>query len=635
MSFFLAALLLIDLPLGPGSEAIAHKLVAPYQHAEAIDGGPWHLWDIRVQPRKLIYRIGAPHQRPVVDVLVDLNAAQAGAQDAVGLKHSAEAPEGAILASQSIATQLRTSLAKESTTFHERAPPPVDHPVALPSSSAAAQSTKTQTTKQAKEASPPPSGSPRWLSALLLLALACSLVANRRRIAAGFEHLPPGTALIGGALSAALYGLLLLMDDVVLHPNAHGWDTVRSVAAFTETPFPLWSRYGSFVIESGRLFGIFAEPGRETFVASRVCAALAGFAFYALALALFTKRTPALLATGLFIASPALIYVGRGEALSACGLLFALLSAWLFALAARRRDLWLLGSAALALACLANFRLMGPLMAPFVALFALLPALGSTSADQGRPWWHYALAAWALAALISLPHLWQMAWMMVAEMAARPEAGVVPRTLIDSPLWTPSALTFAAAVGVVSLALMRRMGLAALLAVWLLVAIVAPAASAAYFQDQARYQVYALPALALLGAVALIRCAALPRLIAAGIALLWLTAFVWGLHLAGQVQATDHAEATQLRSWRTLATLLPADAWLVVPVETRGRARTALPDVELITMRPDLRLVSLDEARQAQGAALYYYEGLSCAARYPSDPEGAASDCLKVREAAN
>jgi hypothetical protein len=114
----------------------------------------------------------------------------------------------------------------------------------------------------------------------------------------------------------------------------------------------------------------------------------------------------------------------------------------------------------------------------------------------------------------------------------------------------------------------------------------------------------------------------------------WLVWFTVGQELAGQALATDQAEVTQLRLWRELVPTLPKGAWLAVPVATDGRARTALPDAELLGARPDIRLVSLSEARQAGKAPLFWFEGLSCAAQYPSDPPRAARDCLAARDAA-
>ncbi|MGB0589443.1 MAG: glycosyltransferase family 39 protein [Myxococcota bacterium] len=627
MSLLLATLFIVDLPLGPGSEALARQLVAPYTHAEVIDDGPWHLWDIRVQPKALHYTVSLPHQPPAITVHVNLEAAARDASDAITTTLHPGAPPDAQQASNAIAKALRARLMSDMVQFRQRPPPAQDHPVDVPADG------KETLERAATTMESPPAGTPRWLAALLLLALASSIATYRATIAHEVrQHAGRGWVLAGG-VALALGATLFAMDDVVLHPNAHGWDTVRSVVGFNQTPFPLWDRYGTFVIELGRLLGLGAEPGRETFVAARLAATVSVIVMYALGLALFRSRSGALVAAGAFATSPAILFVGRGEALSAPGVLLMLLAAWLLALAARRRHLGLLISGGIALACLANFRLMGPVMAPAVGLLALLPHDAELPSRPPGTWVRWAILTWFGAALVASPHLWRMLWMMTAELGVRPEATTIPRTLIDSPMWTPFALLALAVTGLMSLA-HRRRWLALSLSLWALCAVLAPASSSAFYQDQARYQVYVVPALALCSAAALVLLWRQRRAVAVTVTLGWFVCFAWGQELAGEALATDQAEVSQLRAWRALSQDLPKGAWLAVPVATNGRARTALPDVELLHARPDVRLVNLDEARQAAGAPLYWFEGLSCAAHYPSDPPEAARDCIAAREQA-
>ena len=622
MSLLLATIVTINLPLGPGSESFARELAAPFEHAEPIADTEWHLWDIRVQPKALLYRVAKPHEKPAAIILVDLEAAADRRDDAVRLEASDGCPEGALASSRLLMEALRANLMAETLRFKRRAPAPTDHPVDV------APDTQSSASPRA-----PPAGTPRWLAALLLLALASALATYRLAI---------GRAIVARAgtgwrlalfLSLTTGALLFWMEDVVLHPNAHGWDTIRSVAGFSETPFPLWDRYGAFVIELGRLLGLAADSGRETWVASRLAAALSVLVTYLMTLSVLKSHVIALISSGLVATSPVLLFSGRGEALSTSGVLLTCLSAWLFALAARRRIVPLLACGAIALACLANFRLMGPIMAPCVGLFALLPSEAPVDARDERRWRVLALAAWAGAAIVATPHLLRMGWLMGAELGVRPEANVIPRTLLDSPMWTPFALFAMAAWGLLWLA--RTQPFVALLSgLWLAGALVGPATSSAFYQDQARYQVFALPALALCAAAGLSAVRAWPRRVAAPLVVAWLIWFGLGQQLAGEVMATDQAEATQLRAWRAAAEALPTGAWLAVPVDTQGRARTALPDVELLARRPDVRLVSLQEAERAADAPVFWFEGLSCFARYPADPEDPARDCRAARSQA-
>ena len=631
MSLLLATLFLVDLPLGPGSESLARELVAPHQHAKAIDEGPWFLWDIRVQAHALVYKIAKPHQAPVLSIRVDLKEASKHGSQALTLESREGAPESAREAGEKVARTLRRALDSGRLSFRERAPPPKDSPVDMKGSDEEFLLTEGKANlASAKDSSPPP-GTPRWLAALLLLALASTITAYRRVINAC--HLKVGgQGWLSTALLAGVTGLLLaLMNDVVLHPNAHGWDTVRSVSGFTETPFPLWDKYGQLVIESGRLLGFFAEPGRETFTASRVSAVLSIFAMYGLALSLLRSHIAAILALGLYVTSPAFLFVARGEALSATGVLFMLTSAWLMTLAARERHLGLLICASLALTCLASFRLMGPVMAPVVGLLALLGPERDERREDTKAWFVKVALAWSIALALSLPHLWQMLWLMSRELGARPETDVIPRTLLDSTMWTPFAFVALAGIGLLGCARKER-AIGAILVLWLGAALLAPASSAAYYQDQARYQIYALPALALAAGALVHFPLKVPRHLLVALSLLWLTLFAWQQHLCGDVLAHEQAEETQLLAWRELPKVLPQGAWLALPISTQGRARSALPDVELAQARPDIRLVSLDEARQSGDAPLFYFEGLSCSASYPSDPENAATDCLRARK---
>ena len=66
------ALVTLDVPLGPDAEDAARELVVPYEHAEAIDGSPYALWDIKVQPTSIRYVVRRPDGGPTTRVTLDL-----------------------------------------------------------------------------------------------------------------------------------------------------------------------------------------------------------------------------------------------------------------------------------------------------------------------------------------------------------------------------------------------------------------------------------------------------------------------------------------------------------------------------------------------------------------------------------
>lgn len=636
MNVLLAAVLVLELPLGPGSEPVARQLAAPHVHAAPIEGGAWHLWDIRVQPSELVYLVSLPHEPPAAVVRVHLAVAadaagETGVEVAAARADLKEPPAAALEAAEAVADTIRRRFADGGVQVRGRAPPPADSPADL--SSGVAQQVDAATAT----GTAPTGGTPRWLALALLALLAAGLLLSSRRWWAPLRAATGWRWAAGvGVVTATQAALLFWLPDVVLHPNAHGWDLVRVLAGDATSPFPLFERYGTLHVELARLLGAVAAPGHETFLASRI----AGIAVVPLVFALGTTGLAApragLIGAGLLASAPALLFAARGETVTAPGLLLVVLTAWLAATAARRRDLALLAVAALAAACLASFRLMGPILAPAAAAFALLGAAPGVTSPKH---WRVAVVTAAAAAVaLAFPHLLQIGTMMTAEMAARTNAAEVPNTLLTSPMLTPAALPLVAAAGVIMLALGRRLT-ALLLTAWVALALVAPASSSGWYQDQARYQTMMLPALCLAAGWAVHGALSLPqRRIGALASLLALAALLPNQHLAGRVMSVDQAEAQQLYAWRQLAAHLPPGAWVIVPVRTRSKARTSLPDTELKTARPDVRIVSLDEVRPGPGREtpsgdrpLFWFEPLSCSARYPGEPDEVASDCVAAR----
>ena len=211
---------------------------------------------------------------------------------------------------------------------------------------------------------------------------------------------------------------------------------------------------------------------------------------------LFGGHRAGLLAAGLFLVHPAALGLARGETSTMAGIALLLL-ACLASLHHGRRPTRLGFSLALvALATVASFRLMGPLLAPIPGLILIGScwATGRTtrSALPG-------VLATVSAVALSAPHLLQMATMMIAELEVRAGTDTLPPTLLDAPLWTPGPWVLLGLLGGLVL-LASRPWVGALLLAWAAIGLLAPSSSAAFHQDQARYQGWMLPAVALLGA---------------------------------------------------------------------------------------------------------------------------------------
>ena len=644
MLAIIAATFLFDVPLGPGLEGRAEELVAPYEHMQEIEDTGWELRHLRVGAREITYVISRAGAKPEALVVLKLDSVNEGDLDAsveVGpASESGGAEEAALRAGASLERVLRARLKAGEIEVRHRGPPPQRQGGDTPSSPETPGSTVQAPTAQAPPArapDEPPGGMPGWLSRVLLWSLLAALLValpSALRLtwpSSWLRLVAPAAVLL--VIAVALFAL----DDMVLHANGHGWDTVRVVSGPDNAPFyrpfGLYNRYGPLHVDLPSMLGAGASAGHETFLASRLSALLLCALLWAVALLLFRCERRALMALGFLATSPVFLAVGRAETVTATGMALMMLTLWLSILAGRHRSYRLLVAAGLALTCLASFRLMGPLLAPFAGV-ALL-GRPCPEAEDVRHWRLKAAGVLLLAIAISSPHLIQMGVMMTADMSVRAGTNVVPPSILDSALWVPSALVWAALLGGALLALEHRwVGL--LLWGWAAVALLAPSSSAAFYQDHARYQAWLIPSAALMAgwaADAVGRRLWLlgPPLLVAYV--LWMCQGSW---LPGQALAHPTAEQAQLTALRMIAHELPANAVVAVPSRTRSRARTSLPDVEMAALRPDVEWVPLKVAMQRSSDLRdrphYWLESLPCSARYPGENAAMMVDCTLASE---
>ncbi len=608
LSLLASALAPIDVPVPPGSDARVLALFAPFTPGQPIDGGPFRFDDVHIAARTVEATVTDADERLLATIHLDLPARGVRIVPAPG------ASADALAAAQRVAEVARTHLAQVELVIREPTPAPSRPGTGRPGSHAAT------------FARPPPP----LLLALLVLALALAFA--RRRL--GLPPAPRATWLAVAALTATLAVALALLDDVVGHPNAHGWDTVRALVGPSGSPYRAFQPYGLFDVHLAAVLGAPAAAGHETFLASRVAATLCVPLTFLFALAATARPRVALAAAALYATHPALLYSGRAESVTTPGVALLLVTALVATLAARRRDPRLLAAAALSLGVLANFRLMGLVLAPLVALLLLLPAAdppqpAAPPAAPPRRWWPRVLAAWAVGAAIAVPH--GLAILALFGQGTEPRTLHPELNVLTSPLWTAPALLALAATGALWL-LRRRPLLAAIALAWTLAAVIAPSAATSSWQDQARYHGFGLPAFALLAGAAFdLPLARLPRRAAAALVALVAAWLVHGAVLPWRAQANGNIDTAQLHLWREAAAALPRDAVLVVPVRLGNKNRASLPDTELLAARPDVRVLDLRALeRPAAGAPprpTFWFRSVACHLE-DLDPAAAPdSDC--------
>lgn len=618
------ATLFVDLPLGPPAERAARELVRPWQLGEVIGKGPGVLWGMRVEARQITYEVGPPGGPAQARVIVH---AEPGAGSVVVVDDEGSDTGAHLDACEALAAAVTGKLTSGAVVFRGEPAPEgaVNEPGAAP-------------VLEPRPRGPPESGAtagqPDWAAFALLVALLLSVAVSLRGLRAGLPVAPRGS---WGALALVVFvlaALLLFMPDVVAHHHGHGWDTVRAVAggAGDASPFRSSNPYGPLAVLWTRLLSAGASTGHETFVASRVGAALSVCLTYVVALALTERPTAALASAGALAVQPALLYMGRAETLTAPGLALALLAATTCLLAARTGRLRLLVPASFALASLASFQLLGPVCAgPIGLLLFAKPASG----DHGRRYLMAAVGAGAVAVALAAPHLLAMTAVIGSD-AAQAADGGLPTTLLGASAWTPAGLRWVALAGAALLAWRRPVATLGLIALCV-VALYGPIGAAHTWAAWPRYQLWALLPVALGVGVfvdaggwrpdtAVSRSWSMAAVLIGGLAL------GLGLQLPAATLAIDHPEDVQLRAWRHATMALEEDAFLVVPASPAGQARASLPDVELLGARPDITLLDLAawQDRGRPGPA-WWFDPLYCHARYPGTPESSASECVAGR----
>ncbi len=453
-----------------------------------------------------------------------------------------------------------------------------------------------------------------WLAWLLILALLVSLGAALPSIAAAQPPASPGCWLGLGLVCSVFGALVWLLPDTVLHENWHGYELIRVAAAVEDTPYYPYEPYGFMSVAWARLLGMLAEPGHETFAASRVAMLLAIPGVFLWALSTIESQRAALVAAGLFAAQPVSLYAARAETSTSIGVLLIVLFAWLATLAARRRDLRLLLAAALAGTVLLRFRLLGAVVMPPLALLVLALRPDVELSAAGRRRWRRAVWLLGAAAVaLALPHLAVVLPPLFEARHSEFEWHYFP-SLLDTPYWSSPVITLMAAAGALAL-LPRRPRMVALLVAALLFTYVASLPAANTWAGCARYQAWAAAAVALLAAAAVEAVIARAGRLAPAAALLLVLLPALGSGTAAATLAVEHPESAQLHVFRRAVKSLEPHAVLAAPVGIARGANLQIPDAELMAARPDVLLVDLRDvvAGLPTGARpVYYFDPLPC-----------------------
>ena len=435
-----------------------------------------------------------------------------------------------------------------------------------------------------------------------------------------------------GVLTLGFTGLVFWLPDVVLHENYHGFETIRVVARGSDQPLHAYEPYGFMHVAMSRILGFFAPDGHQTFFASRVATSLCLPVSYLLFRALSKRATVALMATVFLSLQPAFLFAARAETVVAPGLLLVLLSAWLCLRAGQLRSWRALALATASCVLLANFRLIGPIMAPFCMAFVLGVA-PTTSGQLRAGLWLRALVGSALIVLaLSFGHLSHTLDAVSSGHGGRYGLDYYPPLVLAQP-WVHWFVLLTGMGGLFFGLKGQRWRLTVLFASMIALSLATmPAANS--WLSTVRYQLWLLVPLSLGLGFGLVHLWTSDRGLRFGFVLIFLMAilgsFVAPFHLSRSV----HPETAQLNTWRAGVGSLPSKALVVVPTGEHGRFNLQYPDVELKTSRPDLELRALGQLKDRKdllkNREVFAFMPLQCRVdlardAVPADPE--ASEC--------
>lgn len=425
--------------------------------------------------------------------------------------------------------------------------------------------------------------------------------------------------------------MAFFLPDTVIYHVGNGWEMANSIASGGE------SIHGSVAYLAPSFLGMFGSHGWEAVTASRVAYSLSLPLIWLWGHALFANRFAALAVLGLYATQPALLYLSGSPFVSATGWLLMIGAGWHATLAVRNADLRLLPVAAVALAIAANFRVIGPFMGPGLALLALSVWPRKPPAQFRR----YALYMAIVVTALATPRLVGLVDLQLNYDLGTPNISQVGSSIFGTEHWTPVALLWLAAAGLVA-TLWRWLipgedandappsprpwlfTLAIVVAV--LIPLFAGISAVSNWVNTLRYQGWALlgvilAAGALFNALARARLSPLRLTCAVG-----LVAGLYGasVYVPAHAYSFEHPEQLQLRAWRDTIASLPKGATLGVPY-SRGDQKAHLPFVALTAERPDLTVLLVTGDR-AWPQLDYWFHPMLCSMSFFDTPQADACE---------
>lgn len=632
----LAAALVFHPPLGPAAEAQGRALARPFDLGAEVAGGS-RLWHLEVRPDAFRFGLGPSEEAITAWVVVRL---EPGAPPRVVVQgEGAGGP-----APRRLAETLRRNLegawaaarpaARGPSSGHARREAFGPGP---PTRSAAAGG-PARAPPHAALVAPEPAH-PWELHVLwgALLVLAGLLAASRAALRGGTPS-PPWPLLL--AITASVAVVAALGPDVLAYQSSHGIAWAEAVAAPSLRESP--DAFGFTALGLDRLLGGLAPAGAEAFWASRVAWVILVLVAYAAAATLSRRRDVGLAAAALLVTEPSLAFLGRAAFPTVPGLAWAALTLWLVGAAARRPAPRLILAGSVALAVLASFRAMGPVVAPLVAAWGA----ASLGAARGR---RLSAAAWAAllagAVAVGAVELVQGQRLLVAARASAVSAAPLSAdgVLFLVPHWEPLGRGALGLLGLAWLGSRRRGLLGALAALgWVAIVVWLTRGSVDTWSNLPRYQAWALLPADYLGALGLVvagrglrrgwrraRWARVPLgLVATAAVVGWGAGEVYALRSA----SLEHPESAQLALWRGAIHALPERAELVLPREPLGPSSAVYPLAELRRRRPGVEVWRSDQLAQARAAGrpVYRFEPLFCHVAYRETAPPTDVDCVTL-----
>jgi len=436
-----------------------------------------------------------------------------------------------------------------------------------------------------------------------------------------------------GALTLGFTGLVLWLPDVVLHENYHGFETIRVVARGSDQPLHAFEPYGFLHVAMSRVLGFLASDGHQTFLASRIAGALCVPAAYLFFRALSGRARVALIGTAFLAVQPSFLFAARAETVVTIGLLLSLMCGWLCLRAGQLRTWRALAVATASCVLLANFRLLGPILAPFMAALVLGgPQPSSDVRLAGKEWAKALMGAILLVLLLSYGHLSHTLDAVSSGHGGRYGLDFYP-PLVLSQSWVPWFVALTGIGGLVFGLRTQRWRLAVVLCSMVALSVATmPAANS--WLSTVRYQMWLLVPVSLGLGYGLVHLGSTDRALRFGFVLVLLLAILGSFVSPYQLSRVPHPESAQLQLWRAGYKALPEKARIGIPTGEHGRFNLQVPDVELKASRPDIDLRAFSQLKERpdllKEREIFAFMPLQCRVDLARDAvpgDGSLSEC--------